>query len=107
VRACVHGMSRLAAEQQIEPGKRVADHHQHHRQLACELMTGGQEPQCAVVRRDHGRDVSGHHTPHLDGGQQRWMHRQHVVHLGVTETGQQDERLLSAFDEVREVVGDT
>jgi len=29
------------------------------------------------------------------------------VHLDVTATEPQDERLLSAFDEVREVVGDT
>src|SRR5262245_46056738 len=34
------------------------------------------------------------------------MHRQHVMHLGVMEAEQQEDRLLAAFDEICQVVGE-
>src|SRR5690349_13926183 len=61
----------LPAEQQIKTGERVADHHQHRRELAGQLVLLRQQAQGPVMRRDHPGHVTGEHEADLEGGQQR------------------------------------
>jgi hypothetical protein len=50
---------RLPAEEQIQPGECVADHDEHHGELAGELTSGRQEPQRLVVCSNHRNNMAG------------------------------------------------